>query len=69
MQPEKLTSMANQIASFFRSYPAAEAAPGIKHHLVAFWTPAMIHTLETHIATGAEGVDELVVRALEHAPA
>ena len=67
MTPEKLTMMANQIAGFFRAYPEDEAAAGVRHHLTAFWTPAMLRTLSDHITAGAPAVDALVVRALSRA--
>ena len=67
MSPQKLGSMANQIARFFHAYPAEEAAVSVKHHLVAFWTPAMLATLEAHIEAGAPELDPLVIRAL-HRP-
>ncbi len=69
MRPEKLVSMANQIASFFRSYPVEEAAAGINHHLQAFWTPTMLATLEAHLAEGGTQADPLVVRAMTREPA
>ncbi|HWK47773.1 MAG TPA: formate dehydrogenase subunit delta [Stellaceae bacterium] len=69
MTPQKLASMANQIADFFRAYPAAEAATSIHRHLVTFWTPAMLDTLRAHIAEGAQEVDALVIQALHGAPA
>ena len=43
---EKLVRMANQIATFFRSYPEEEAVAGIQKHIKAFWTPKMIAHLE-----------------------
>jgi len=41
MNSDKLTRMANQIASFFRSYPEERAVAGIRDHIVAYWTPTM----------------------------
>ena len=65
MKPEKLAQMANQIATFFRSYPDDEAAAGIKRHITSFWTPTMYACLEGWISEGhARGVDPLVSRAL-----
>ncbi|AWN43308.1 formate dehydrogenase subunit delta [Methylobacterium durans] len=63
-QMDKLVRMANQIATFFRSYPEEEAVAGIHKHLVAFWTPRMRERLAAH-APGAEGsLDPLVVAAI-----
>lgn len=62
MDTDKLASMANQIAAFFKVYPAEEAQAGIKGHLEAFWTPKM---LEAMLARGPHaGVDPLVTAAL-----
>lgn len=58
----KLVHMANQIASFFRSYPDAEAHAGIREHLLHFWTPGMRATLLAR--AGAAGLDPLVAAAL-----
>lgn len=65
MQPEKLVSMANQIATFFRSQPGADQAERVAGHLKDFWGPEMRATLKTHAeATGARDLDDLVRRAL-----
>ena len=61
---EKLVRMANQIASFFRSYPDEEAVTGIYKHVVAFWTPKMIRSLESCLSDMGERVDPLVARAI-----
>lgn len=66
---EKLLRMANQIATFFRSYPDDEAVAGIHKHVVAFWTPKMVRSLEACLPAMGERADPLVVRAmLEGAP-
>ncbi len=64
MRPAKLLSMANQIATFFRSYPEEQAVAGVQKHVAAFWTPAMIHTLRTHLDADQDGADPLVVEAV-----
>ena len=61
---EKLVRMANQIASFFRSYPDEEAVTGIHKHVVAFWTPKMVASLTACLPAMGERVDPLVVRAM-----
>ena len=68
MRPEKLLSMANQIAGFFRSYPEEEAVSGIHRHVTTFWTPAMIVTLRQHLQQGGTGADLLVEQALCRRP-
>ncbi len=63
MAEDRLVPMANQIATFFRAYPEAEAVAGIGEHIRAFWTPAMRQALRARIAASSEGVDRLVVLA------
>ncbi|MGU3537955.1 formate dehydrogenase subunit delta [Methylobacterium sp. A54F] len=65
---EKLARMANQIASFFRSYPEAEAAAGVHKHLVAFWTPRMRERLQAHALEAGNTLDALVLRAIREEP-
>lgn len=60
----KLDGKANQIAAFFRPYPADEAAAGVRSHIEAFWTPAMRRTLEARAAAGGAGLDPIVMAAL-----
>ena len=62
MDTDKLASMANQIAMFFRVYPVAEARAGIRGHLEAFWTPKMLQAMMTRGPHA--GVDPLVTAAL-----
>lgn len=46
----KLIKMANQIGTFFESFPdREEALDGIANHLKKFWTPAMRQTLVSAI--------------------
>ncbi len=42
---EKLVYMANQIGSFFQSYPHDQAVKGIKEHIEKFWDPRMLHQI------------------------
>jgi formate dehydrogenase subunit delta len=67
MNTEKLVRMANQIVSFFRSYPDDQAIHGIHDHLVAFWTPGMRAALLAYANCGQE-LDSLVVKALQTSP-
>jgi len=49
-QLNKLIKMANQIGTFFESFPdREEALDGIANHLKKFWTPRMCDTLITAI--------------------
>ncbi|MBM1171515.1 formate dehydrogenase subunit delta [Microvirga arabica] len=68
MSTEKLVRMANQIASFFRSYPDDQAIHGIHDHLVAFWTPNMRASLLALVDHGNQELDPLVTKALLSVP-
>ena len=68
MTPEKLARMANQIASFFRTYPEEQACAGIRDHIVAFWTPGMRSTFLDFARTGGPGLDPLVAEAMRTWP-
>jgi formate dehydrogenase subunit delta len=70
MEDNKLVSMANQMTTFFRAYPEAEAAAALREHITLFWTPRMRQLLDARIQADTSGVEPLVVRALSsHAPA
>ena len=60
----KLVRMANQIAIFFHSQPASEAAIGVATHINKFWEPRMrrqfFDIVDNH---GGEGLDSLVLQA------
>lgn len=58
--------MANQVASYFESYPDADAATGVAKHLKAFWTARMCKTLVDHLAETQDGASPLVIRAMWH---
>jgi len=60
-----MVRMANQIASFFRPYPHGEAVKGVAGHLKGFWESRMLAMLFTHRDSGAEGLDPLVVEAID----
>ncbi|GAN48216.1 formate dehydrogenase subunit delta [Methylobacterium radiotolerans] len=66
-QADKLVRMANQIATFFRSYPEEEAVAGIQKHIKAFWTPKMIAHLEAALPEQGDRIDGYVRRALHGA--
>lgn len=65
---EKLVRMANQIATFFRSYPEDEAVAGIHKHIVAFWTPRMREQLAAYCGEADHGLDPLALTALHITP-
>ena len=64
MRVEKLISMANQIAGFFRAYPREEAVASIRKHVVSFWTPAMVAMLEERAASDPAGMDPRAAAAM-----
>jgi formate dehydrogenase subunit delta len=67
MNQHHLATMANQIGAFFLSYPDREEARAeIATHLQRFWAPRMRTQLLEYIAvTGGEGLDPLVLEAIE----
>ena len=67
MNTEHLITMANQIGSFFASYPDAdEAADEIASHIKRFWAPRMRTLLLAHVAQhDGDGLSPLVLVALE----
>ena len=60
----KLDHMANQIATFFRSYPEDAAVAGVHDHIRDFWSPRMRRDLIARADAGAAGLDPLVTAAL-----
>ena len=64
MSPEKLTGMANQIATFFRSQPGDDGAVRVAAHLKDFWGPEMRAALKEGAARDDSKMDDLVRRAL-----
>jgi formate dehydrogenase subunit delta len=66
MSPDKLVTMANQIATFFKAQGEGKAPEAIAGHIQAFWDPRMRREILA-IARGNSGarLDPLAVRALE----
>jgi formate dehydrogenase subunit delta len=66
MNVHHLVTMANQIGSFFASYPdQEEASTEIANHLQRFWAPLMRHKLLAHVAEQqGEGLDPAVLAAI-----
>ena len=65
METSRLVHMANQIATYFKSYPEAEAVEATADHLRQFWDPRMRHALLTHVAAGGEGLAPLALKAAQ----
>ncbi|PJE29685.1 formate dehydrogenase delta subunit [Pseudooceanicola antarcticus] len=65
MSPEKLTMMANQIATFFKTQPGADGAERLAAHLNDFWEPRMRAQFFAHVDAGGAGLDPLVLEAAQ----
>lgn len=63
MSHEKLSRMANQIASFYLTQPEAERVPAVAKHLMDFWEPRMKKQLFAMIDAGGAGLEPLVLQA------
>lgn len=63
MSPEKMVHMANQIATFFKSQPGADAAEMVAGHLRDYWEPRMRDQLRRYVAEGGEGLDKVAIDA------
>ncbi|NBT30743.1 MAG: formate dehydrogenase [Rhodobacteraceae bacterium] len=63
MSPEKLTYMANQIATFFKSQPGTDQADKVAAHIKDFWEPRMRDQFYTLVDAGGKGMDQLVIEA------
>jgi formate dehydrogenase subunit delta len=66
MNTENLVTMANQIGTFFASYPdQEEASTEIANHLQRFWAPRMRKQLYSHIdEEGGDGLAPIVLSAI-----
>ena len=59
----EIVRMANQIATFFASYPHDEAVQGVADHLTRFWDPRMRAHLRELIKSGGHGLSPLALEA------
>ena len=58
--------MANQVASFFASYPEPEAIEGTFDHLKAYWDPRMRREIEAHLVNaGGAGLSAIALAAVK----
>jgi len=64
MSHEKLTRMANQIASFFATQPGSDQAQRVAEHLKDFWGPEMRDELKAHAAADDSDLSPLVRDAI-----
>ncbi|MDO5757243.1 MAG: formate dehydrogenase subunit delta [Rhodobacterales bacterium] len=65
MQPDKLISMANQIAIYFKTQPGTNQAVHVADHINDFWEPSMRARLAAHAAEGGAGLSPLALEAAE----
>ncbi|MGI3168048.1 formate dehydrogenase subunit delta [Pseudooceanicola sp. C21-150M6] len=66
MSPEKMVTMANQIATFFASQPGDDGPERIAAHINDFWEPRMRRQLLDYLETNGTGLHDLVRAALPH---
>jgi len=66
MNIDNLVTMANQIGTFFASFPDREEAhTGIATHLERYWAPRMRVRLYEHVDnTRGDGLDPIVLSAI-----
>ncbi len=64
MSPDKLVTMANQIATFFQSQPGNDRAARVAAHLNDFWAPKMRAELLAYAEAGGAGLAPLTREAL-----
>lgn len=62
MSPEKMVTMANQIATFFDTQPG-HAPDKIAAHLKDYWEPRMREQLKSYTASGGAGLRPSVQEA------
>ncbi len=67
MNIDQLVTMANQIGSFFKSYPdQGKAKEEIANHLTKFWAPPMRNQIKEHVAKNAgKGLEVIVIDAIQ----
>lgn len=66
MTTQRLVQMANQVASFFASYPEAEAIDSTANHLKSFWDPRMRREIEAHLRDKAgAGLSHIAMEAVK----
>lgn len=66
MTTQRLVQMANQVASFFASYPEAEAIEGTANHLKSYWDPRMRREMAAHLTDKAgAGLSHIAMEAVK----
>lgn len=69
MSQDSIVRMANQIATFFATYPHAQAVDGTYDHIKKFWDPRMRKKLADKVAAGGDGLSEIALEAARKFPA
>lgn len=64
MESEDMVRMANQIATFFKSYGVEEGTKEIATHINNFWEPRMRSHFFDHVAKGNTAFDPMVLAAV-----
>lgn len=65
MTTQRLVQMANQVATFFASYPEAEAIDGATEHLNRYWDPHMRREMAAHFNDKAgAGLSHIAMEAV-----
>ncbi|WP_417604472.1 formate dehydrogenase subunit delta [Primorskyibacter flagellatus] len=64
MQPDKLVTMVNQIATYFKTQPGTDQAECVAAHINDFWEPRMRTTLSKYYADGGAGLSDLAKEAM-----
>jgi len=64
MNNNKLVTMLNQIATFYRRRPLVEAASEVARHVELFWEARMRTAIALHLDAGGEGLDDIARAAL-----
>jgi formate dehydrogenase subunit delta len=63
---QRLVQMANQVASFFASYPEAEAIDSTANHLKSYWDPRMRREMAAHLTDKAgAGLSHIAMEAVK----
>jgi formate dehydrogenase subunit delta len=64
METKDMVRMANQIATFFKSYGAEEGTKEVANHINNFWEPRMRSHFFDFVAKGNTGFDPMVLAAV-----
>ncbi len=63
METRDMVRMANQMATFFKPYGAAEGSKELAAHINNFWEPRMRAKFFEYLETPENGLDPLVMEA------